>query len=269
MPSLFSEKGFGRLDQIASPGLLCLFDFDGTLAPITPRPEEAFLPPEIRQRLAELSRYAPIGVITGRSLTDIRARMDFETDYLVGNHGLEGIPGMEQASRAYEMLCVSWKEQLTAALQDHVTYDPAIQVEDKRYSLSVHYRRVRDQVETELRLGRLLGQLIPAPRIIGGKSVFNLLPANAVDKGLAIVHLLRISSAPGAIYVGDDVTDEDVFRLRRRDVLTIRVGNDAQSAAEFFLDRRDDVPLLLDELIGRLEQPRIELLSESESTNHE
>jgi trehalose 6-phosphate phosphatase len=64
--------------------------------------------------------------------------------------------------------------------------------------------------------------------------------------------LMAITGALGAIYVGDDVTDEDVFRLKRHDVLSVRVEQATDSAAEFFLDRPDDILALLQELTARL-----------------
>jgi trehalose 6-phosphate phosphatase len=99
---------------------------------------------------------------------------------------------------------------------------------------------------------KMFARLTPAPRIVSGKYIFNLLPEDAVHKGSALEQLLRATGANGAIYVGDDVTDEDVFRLRRGDVLSVRVEPEADSAAPFFLERRQDMPQLLDALIARL-----------------
>ena len=63
-----------RLDDIVQPGMLCVFDFDGTLSPIVPQPDSAALPPEVRERLLTLSTLAPVAILTGRSLADIGKR---------------------------------------------------------------------------------------------------------------------------------------------------------------------------------------------------
>lgn len=97
MLSLFSVAGQRRIDEIVKPGLLCVFDFDGTLSPIVAQPDQARLPLGVRRRLLELSKLASVAIITGRSLADIRPRLEFEPDYTVGNHGIEGIPGWEYA----------------------------------------------------------------------------------------------------------------------------------------------------------------------------
>lgn len=254
MRLLFSDAGQTRMDQLVQPGVLCVFDFDGTLSPIVPQPDQACLPPEVAQRLVALSQHAPVAILTGRAVADIRARLSFEPDFLVGNHGLEGVPGWERHGERYRMMCRSWSETLSAALQDQERFDPAIRIENKDYSLSVHYRLARDQTATENRLAALFAGLTPPARVIAGKCVFSLLPPDAADKGSAFEQLMQIAGARSAIYIGDDVTDEDVFRLARGDLLSVRIEPAADSAAEFFLPRRCDIVQLLDELIRRLQQ---------------
>jgi len=250
MPSLFSETGLARFNEIVKPGLLCAFDFDGTLAPIVSQPESARLPVAVMRRLVALSSYAPVAIITGRSLDDIRNRLGFEPDFIIGNHGIEGLPGWEAHAGNYKQLCRGWHENLAAWIA--AAADPGLQIEDKTYSLSVHYRLARDSSQAELFLRQLFARLVPLPRIVSGKYVFNLVPQDADDKGSAMERLMRISGARSAIYVGDDVTDEDVFRLRRSDLLTVRVGQTDASAAQFHLQRRHDMANLIEELIGRL-----------------
>src|SRR3569833_1724651 len=87
----------------------------------------------------------------------------------------------------------------------------------------------------------------PAPRLEAGKYVFNLVPEGGTNKGGALEVLMAGCGARSAIYVGDDVTDEDVFRLRRDDLLSVRIERATRSAAEFFLERPDDILALLQE----------------------
>ena len=252
MTPLFSDAGMRRLDAIVRPGLLCAFDFDGTLSPIVAQPDQARLPPEVLQRLLELSGYAPLAIVTGRAVADIAPRLGFDPDYLVGNHGLEGIPGWQARTDAYAAQCHGWKEMLSAALQDSSRYDSGIAMEDKRYSLSVHYRHARDPVRAEAQLQELFARLEPPPRIVAGKYVFNVVPQDGADKGAALEELMRASEASGVIYVGDDVTDEDVFRLKRDDLLSVRIEQSENSDADFFVHDWQGILQLLDELLARL-----------------
>ena len=245
---LFSQPGRRRLDQVLQTGVLCVFDFDGTLAPIVPHPDDAHLPDEVFQRLLALSQLAPVGVLTGRSLEDIRERLGFEPHYLVGNHGLQGQPGWEAKSAGYQAQCDSWARQLAPGLPR----DPGIFIENKQYSLSLHYREAADPARAHDQLRELAQELEPLPRIMEGKFLLNLLPSSACDKGSAMQKLIDISGCSTAIYVGDDVTDEDAFRLRHPGLLSIRIEPHEQSAAEFYLPRRHDIVHLLDHMVERL-----------------
>jgi trehalose 6-phosphate phosphatase len=251
MKPLFSDAGRRRLDAIVQQRLLCAFDFDGTLAPIVMRPEQARLPRDIMLHLVALAAYAPIAIITGRSVDDIRERLGFAPDFIVGNHGIEGVPGWETHARRHQAMSASWMTQLSGALHGGA-HHAGIEIEDKRYSLSVHYRMTPDPERSAIALRELFERMQPVPRIVGGKYVFNLVPQDAADKGSALEQLITISGARSAIYVGDDVTDEDVFRLRRDDVLSVRIERATRSAAEFFLERPDDILALLQELTARL-----------------
>ncbi len=246
MSYFFSAAGQQRLVQMAGSRLLCVFDFDGTLAPIVARPEQASVPAEVRSQLQQLTEVATVGILTGRSLADVQPRLGFTPHYIMGNHGIEGVPGWEDRSAAYADLSRQWRVQLSSLLltQD----DPGIQLEDKNFSLSVHYRLARDPVASARQLLDLFEHLQPAPRIMAGKCVFNLLPQGAADKGSALLQLMTATHAQGAIYVGDDVTDEDVFRLQRDDILSVRTEYEAYSAAGFFLTNQLEMPRLLDEL---------------------
>jgi trehalose 6-phosphate phosphatase len=252
MTPLFSEAGCRRLDDVVKPGVLCAFDFDGTLSPIVMQPEKAYLPPDILRQLVELSTFAPIAIITGRSIADIRPRLAFEPDYLVGNHGLEGVPGWEQRGTRNEEICRGWEKMLSNALKDRKRFDEGVRIENKQYSLSVHYRLARDHAKAQTRLSELFSGLEPPARVIPGKSVFSLLPQDAADKGTALEQLMNISGARSVIYVGDDITDEDVFRLKRNDLLSVRIEHAPGSAAEFFLNSPRDIMQLLDTLIMHL-----------------
>jgi trehalose 6-phosphate phosphatase len=250
MVYLFSEAGLRTLASHVRPGTLCLFDFDGTLAPITNVPGDAALPADVRELLVKLAGHAPVGIITGRSIADTEPRLRFTPHYLIGNHGLEGLAESAQCRRAYEEICAGW----TRVLHEHLAIKeewPGVLLEDKRYSLSIHYRHSPDAVQMERRLRAVCEDLVPRPHLIGGHFVFNLIPQGAPNKGSAVAELMDATQAP-SVYVGDDLTDEDVFRLTRNDVLKIRVGKSSQSAAVLYLREQGEIGRLLDLLTRQL-----------------
>ncbi len=252
MRDLLSDAGVQALCTFAARAPLCLFDFDGTLAPLAPDPAAVLLPPPVRQRLQVLQRRVPVGIVTGRSLADMRERLGFAPDYLVGNHGLEGVPGEQLRPAALVRTCREWRDWLAPRIAG---IDPAIWLEDKRYSLSLHFLNARDHTRAIAGLSDLFAQLQPAPRVIPGKCIFSLLPGGRGDKGEAVCQLLRFTQRDAALYVGDDVTDEDVFRLPGPAVFSVRVGCGEASAARWCLRDHEAVGTLLDLLLRCVPEP--------------
>jgi trehalose 6-phosphate phosphatase len=246
MKPLLSEAGQSALRNFLVKPALCLFDFDGTLAPLISNPALVNLPPDIQQQLQVLQRRAPIGIITGRSLADMRKRLEFEPDYLIGNHGLEGLPGWDRRAPANSELCRQWLSLLQPMLSPFVN---AVWIEDKTYSLTVHYRNARDQSSIQQSLSACFATLLPAPRTLAGKFNISLLPADAGDKGAAVRQLLQTFPTYRAIYVGDDRTDEDVFVMRHPDIFSVRVGTELPTAADYSIKDQDDIKRLLDLLL--------------------
>lgn len=247
MTDLFSNGGLKALQAFVMPDMLCLFDFDGTLAPLVAEPADALLPHAVQHSLYRLQQRTKVGIVTGRSLADLSARLEFIPDYLVGNHGLEGLPGWERHAAEFAAICTAWRTHLVTSL--HLMED-GIQLEDKRYSLALHYRNARHPQLAMQALTALIAQLEPPPHVIAGKYVWNLLPPGAGDKGQAVERLIAMAGVPRALYVGDDVTDEDVFVLQRKDLMTIRVGYASDSAATFFIPDRQTILSLLDQLLA-------------------
>lgn len=241
MKPLLADEGRRALCDFAARAPLCLFDFDGTLAPLVPDPAGVFLPPAMQRQLQALQERVPVGIVTGRSLDDIRARLTFLPDYLVGNHGLEGVPGNDDERAALAVTCERWRDWMAERI---AAIDPGIWLEDKRYSLSLHYLNARDHDDARTGLERLFSQLQPAPRVIPGKCIYSLLPDGRGDKGRAVQQLMRFTQRDCALYVGDDVTDEDVFRLQDPRIFSIRVGR-GDSAAPWFIDDHDGMATLL------------------------
>ena len=135
-------------------------------------------------------------------------------------------------------------------------YDRGVSLDNKRYSLAVHYRKAADYEATEDRLTRLFAEVAPQAHILPGKFVYNLIPQGAPDKGDALLSLMKAAGAQTALYVGDDETDEDVFALDSSSILTVRIEKSARSHARCYLDSQEDIISLRDLVIDTLETPR-------------
>lgn len=243
-----SDAGRLALERWRGRRLLAAFDFDGTLAPIAVRPEQVVTPPGARAALERLRGLCPTAVISGRAREDVRTRLGVTVDYVLGNHGIEGLPGAERELAECVAVSRGWWRQLQGGALPAV-HEPGVFVEDKQVSLAVHYRQARDAAAARQALAAALPALAPAPRIVTGKYVFNLLPSSAVDKGTALLRLIELTRAEAALYVGDDDTDEDVFRLHEAALVTVRVGASDQSQARLYLRAPQEIPRLVELLI--------------------
>ena len=198
--------------------LVLLLDFDGTLAPIVSRPENAAILPEARAallRLLELGN-VDIAIVSGRGLSDARRMVGISTIAYAGNHGMEidgpGVHQVHEEAAAARPLLDRVVEQLRPRLQ---AIDGAI-LEDKGLTLTIHYRLVDESQVTKVQ------QLVtdataghPELRVTEGKMILEVRPAVDWDKGRAVRFLLdHLQPSPRVpvIYIGDDVTDEDAFR---------------------------------------------------------
>jgi len=159
---------------------------------------------------------------------------------VIGNHGLEPWRATDELRRTVER----WKALLEPALAAL----PGVELEDKTYSLALHYRRSRQKKEARLGIVRCLG-VLGEVRVIGGKKVVNVLPLGAPHKGVALERERDRIGCDTAFFLGDDETDEDVFALDRPGrLLTVRVGLARASQASYCLYSQHEV----DDLLARL-----------------
>lgn len=247
---LFTESGFRDLDRFVNKKTLFAFDLDGTLAPISPDPRTIRISGKTRKGLARLINLAVVAIVTGRSRSDAQAHLGIVPQFLIGNHGAEGLPGWEVRERDFAEISLAWERQLRQLIPPEDV--SGIGIENKGTTLSIHYRAAGNKRQTRDLLLQGIQKLIPGPRRIPGKRVENLLPVTAPDKGTAIRYLLDLSEASMGLYVGDDATDEEVFRLDGDRLLTIRVGTGSRSRARYRLRKQSEVARLLEEINCRL-----------------
>lgn len=246
VPSLDDE-----LDRLARhPELVVASDFDGTLSPIAPQPEDARPHPRaiaVLESLAALpSTY--VSVVSGRSLADLDALAPLpDSIERIGSHGLEASSGVQFGLDARAHLRLN---RLVSELQTLAEATPGARVETKPFSVAFHYRHA-DPERVERALAWIddtvarRGEIWRKP----GHKVVELLVLPAT-KSWAI-DLLR-DRHPGCVvfYAGDDVTDEDVFNDLRPGDVGCKVG-DGPTAAAHRVPDPDAVVELLDELARR------------------
>jgi trehalose 6-phosphate phosphatase len=217
-----------KLKHFTKAGTLLALDFDGTLAPIVKVRQSAELSERTRELLQQAARIYPTVIITGRSLSDIKKKMKgIHPLILIGNHGAEG--GRADSQPIHQVK--EWKKRIAGQLRMIEGCD----IEDKRYSISIHYRDSKNKAKARREILKLLKGL-PNVKVMNGKSLFNVVDARSPGKGQALLSLMKKMKFKKAIFAGDDVTDEDVFRLGNKAVLGIRVGQSrAQSDVNRFL----------------------------------
>ncbi len=234
-------------------------DYDGTLAAIVKDPEKAKLTSTTRRLLRELNRQREIvlGIISGRSLSDLKKRVGVNNIFYAGNHGLE-ILFKGKKILAKEALIKQCRLPLILAKKDLKKVLKGIKgvvFEDKGVMFAVHYRKVTKG----LRKVKLAFRRATAPflrnnklKVSAGKKVLEIRPNIAINKFDAVSFLqkkLKKKKDELTIFIGDDLTDEDVFKNLGPSDFGIRVGRKQGSRAKYFLKSPQEVNKLLTKIL--------------------
>jgi trehalose 6-phosphate phosphatase len=220
-----------------------LLDIDGTLLDLAPTPREVWVPPDLARTLPRLLARTggALALVSGRSVNDIDlifAPLQFPA---VGGHGAEMrlSPGTESVSRRAPPMAKELKQRLAAIAR----LSPGILLEDKGYSLALHYRlaphaekAIYDAVST------VRADLPHAPiEVLSGKSVCEIKPSG-FTKATGVLELMSQPPFKGRrpVFIGDDVTDESVFAIMPDlNGLAFSVGCRARGVAGHFDQPRD------------------------------
>jgi trehalose 6-phosphate phosphatase len=241
MMNILAARHFRTLEQFVQSNVLLGFDYDGTLAPIAQTPDAARMRATTERLLKQVVRLYPCVVISGRSLDDLTGRLTrVPIWHLFGNHGLE-----PERANAGESPTGAWAQWLKQRLPSQ----RGVVIEDKKYSLTIHYRQAGDKRRALDAIAEALKHL-PDARTLTGSQAVNVLPLNGVNKGVALQEARRQFACDCAIYVGDDGTDEDAFSSAGADrLLAIRVGRSRGTAAHYCLPAQRDIDQLLHLLV--------------------
>ena len=249
-----------RLARRAAEVAVCL-DFDGTIAPIVEDPAAARPLPGMVDLLGPLAdRYAAAAIVSGRPATYLASHAAAPGVRYLGMYGLEEIvegrvqvdPRLEAARPAVE------------AAREELAGDPAVtasgaHLEDKRYAVAVHTRRVADpdrwaapNDQAAARVGARHGR-----EVVPGRMVWELRPQVRSDKGDAVRRVAAESGARRLVVVGDDRGDLPAFAVaaERGDGLRVAVRSaeapaELLAAADLAVDGPEGVRELLEHLLA-------------------
>jgi len=235
--SLLSRHSLETLAAFVNGNVLLAFDFDGVLAPIVQVRERAHLRARTRGLLIRVAESCPTIVVSGRQLSDLTPRLEgVPLQMVFGNFGHEPPPLDHPPSH----VVARW----VTDLEQRFSGEPGVVVEDKRFSVAVHYRQsphpihARRIIEHELRD-------IRGARVLQGAMAMMLVPTGGPTKGSTLQAARRRLGCDRAVYVGDDGTDEDAFESAGPErLLSVKVGP-GLTQARFRLDNQAHIDRLL------------------------
>ncbi|PAN12134.1 hypothetical protein PAHAL_2G245500 [Panicum hallii] len=232
-------SALGKFEQIvaASEGkrIVMFLDYDGTLSPIVDDPDAAFMSETMRMAVRSVAKHFPTAIVSGRCLDKVFEFVKLAELYYAGSHGMD-IKGPAKASSrhakakqakggvlfqpASEFLPMI--EEVHERLVETTRSIPGAKVENNKFCVSVHFRCVDEKMWGELSeavKGVLRGY--PKLRLTQGRMVLEVRPTIKWDKGKALEFLLESLGFADCtnvlpVYIGDDRTDEDAFKVLRR-----------------------------------------------------
>ncbi|XP_051117919.1 probable trehalose-phosphate phosphatase E isoform X2 [Andrographis paniculata] len=259
------------LDEIAKAAkgkqIVMFLDYDGTLSPIVDDPEKAFLSDSMRTTVRKLAKYFPTAIVSGRCRDKVYSFVRLSELYYAGSHGMD-IKAPSKGSKynkedggvlfqpATEYLPMI--DEVYKALLEVTKGTSGAKVENNKFCLSVHFRCVDEKKWSELaqQVGSVL-EGYPALRLTQGRKVLEIRPNIKWDKGKALEFLLQSMGYTNCanvfpIYIGDDRTDEDAFKvLREKDqglgILVSKIPKDTN--ASYSLQEPSEVMTFLRGLI--------------------
>jgi trehalose-phosphatase len=245
--------------RLSGTPLVLLLDVDGTLAPIAPRPSDATVPRVARDAIQTLARTEGVivGLVSGRAAADVRQLVAIDPVWVIGNHGAEvispdGHETVEPRVAAFEAVITAARQALEAS---------GVAVENKRWTLTVHYRNADPEQVPALRENVSRVAATHGLVTVAGKKVLELRPPVAVNKGTAVLALAErvggLEPNASLLYAGDDATDEDAFvALRSRAPCAVTLHVDGEGSRETFAEYIVSDPMEMASLLAWLAELR-------------
>jgi trehalose 6-phosphate synthase/phosphatase len=235
----------------SAPRRALLLDYDGTLVPFAAEPRLAQPDKELLELLAVLGSDPAnqVTIVSGRqrsTLEDWFGRLPIS---LIAEHGV-WLRNNNSTWRLLKNMTADWKERVRPILQLYVDRLPGALLEEKEFSLAWHYRRA-DLEQASLRAKELVDDLAGYTRnidvqVLEGNKVIEI-RNTGVNKGTAALEWLGNHPAEFILGIGDDWTDEDLFRALPATAISVRIGL-ANTAARYYLSGPVTVRRMLREL---------------------
>jgi trehalose 6-phosphate phosphatase len=204
------------LADLGGRPLLIVCDYDGTLAPIVRRPEDAAPQPGARDALAALLAHPThrVAALSGRRAHEVQALLNLPELMVIGLHGMEW-PGEPLPAPDTETL---------RRLARQIPTVPGVRLEDKGWTLAVHFREVEPEAQADVEAALRLVDVPEGWEVVEGKKVREFRPGG-FGKGRAVQRLAALFPQHLPVFFGDDVTDEEAFAsLRKERGVTVKVG---------------------------------------------
>ena len=243
-------------DLIQNKRIVFFLDYDGTLSPIADRPELAFLPEETRKTLERLSKKFIVSIVSGRDLFDVKSFVGIDGLYYAGSHGYD-ITGpyqdfqISEAERFINVINLA-----EAELQEKLHSIEGVIIERKKFGVAVHYRLVEEENFDALKMivEEVHNKHLEL-RKTSGKKVFELQPKIDWHKGKALLWLLECLGLDRedviSFYIGDDVTDEDAFKVIAEKGIGISVQENVKPTfAKYTLKNPKSVQQFLEKFVN-------------------
>ncbi|OAY33404.1 probable trehalose-phosphate phosphatase J [Manihot esculenta] len=218
------------IDASKGKQIVMFLDYDGTLSPIVDDPDRAFMSKKMRATVRKLARCCPTAIVSGRCRDKVYNFVRLAELYYAGSHGMD-IKGPAKGSKykkesealifqpASEFLPMI--DEVYKELVEKTKSTPGAKVENNKFCLSVHFRCVDEKKWSEL--GQVVRSVLkdyPKLRLTQGRKVLEIRPTIKWDKGKALEFLLEYLGFTNCtdvfpVYIGDDQTDEDAFKVLR------------------------------------------------------
>ncbi|KAE9464998.1 hypothetical protein C3L33_03095, partial [Rhododendron williamsianum] len=213
---------FEQITNYGKGKRIALFlDYDGTLSPIVDNPDNAFMSDTMRAAVRNVAKYFPTAIISGRSRDKVYDFVGLTELYYAGSHGMDILGPVRPMSNDHLNCIRSTDKQVFRSLVESTKDIKGANVENNKFCVSVHYRNVDEKYWTTIAqcVQKTLKDY-PHLRLTHGRKVLEVRPVLDWDKGKAVEFLLEslgLSNCDDVlpIYVGDDRTDEDAFKVLR------------------------------------------------------
>lgn len=236
--------------------LVFFLDYDGTLTPIVDRPQDAKISDQMKAVVQALSKKCLVAVVSGRMREDVENLLGIKGLIYAGSHGFDILgSGVSMIEPRAEKI-IPLVDQLTKEFKDRVGDISGVIIEEKKFSIAIHYRLAR--ADDFGKIKEVVDEIVTRHkelRLLHGKKVFEIMPAIHWNKGMAIrwiMKTLNISwSDSSVVYIGDDTTDEDAFRVVRSRGKAILVSQENYpSSADFIVKNPDEVKKLFEQILN-------------------